>query len=731
MTPDEILALEQQLANLRAEVSALGAEGASRAAELDILEEALTRGDAAANGVASALARMRRELAETRDASRVLARGTERLIRTLTGVEKTADGVVAGFARMIAEGNTVADKWNQMGKAVGILAKEVAETVGPTNAMIATFNKFTEASSVLTLSVDNATSAFARSTGTGLKYRDVIQSVEFQNRDLGVTADQAATAVGALQGGFSEFLMMSEQAQKDLAGTVAQFETFGVSADNTTGFLQAVTRTTGKTRTGALKLQKSIMGTAKAFGDDLNKVMQEASTIMPKLAIHGQNMEKVFDDLYSASKRTGMGMQDIVSLSEQFDTFDSAADAAGQLNSVLASMGGTPLVDTMEILETTNPAERMELFRNAISQSVGDFENLDYWSQKALASTLGMSSEQLLMMMNQEEQVDALEVAMSKAGLRQEEMVELQKAGRDFAMEAKILAMSFAVSMQKPLGYLKDTMSEISKFLMDISKLFPGSSGGLIKIGGALGVAAGMGALTTIISAMVLKGTPFVPEFSSDTVTHGLLGMLVSAETGEGAADIIASLGGGGGLGGMMKTIALPLAGLAVAVAGIGHAIKTVNEEEDEEKKKRRMVGAGVGGAAVGGLGVWGGMAAGAAMGSVIPVGGTIVGGIAGGLAGLGIGAAAGSHIGGMQEGGITQGVSIAGEAGPEAVVPLPDGRTIPVQLNTAAYEPLIKKLDEVANRITDAVNKAQTVVLISDLEAAGFRRGNSAVLYR
>jgi hypothetical protein len=84
-----------------------------------------------------------------------------------------------------------------------------------------------------------------------------------------------------------------------------------------------------------------------------------------------------------------------------------------------------------------------------------------------------------------------------------------------------------------------------------------------------------------------------------------------------------------------------------------------------------------------------------------------------------------------MQEGGITQGVSIAGEAGPEAVVPLPDGRTIPVQLNTAAYEPLIKKLDEVANRITDAVNKAQTVVLISDLEAAGFRRGNSAVLYR
>jgi hypothetical protein len=34
-----------------------------------------------------------------------------------------------------------------------------------------------------------------------------------------------------------------------------------------------------------------------------------------------------------------------------------------------------------------------------------------------------------------------------------------------------------------------------------------------------------------------------------------------------------------------------------------------------------------------------------------------------------------------LAKGGITDGVSIAGEAGPEAVVPLPDGRTIPVKI--------------------------------------------------
>lgn len=39
-------------------------------------------------------------------------------------------------------------------------------------------------------------------------------------------------------------------------------------------------------------------------------------------------------------------------------------------------------------------------------------------------------------------------------------------------------------------------------------------------------------------------------------------------------------------------------------------------------------------------------------------------------------------HIDTMAKGGITRGVSIAGEAGPEAVVPLPDGKKIPVQID-------------------------------------------------
>ena len=59
-----------------------------------------------------------------------------------------------------------------------------------------------------------------------------------------------------------------------------------------------------------------------------------------------------------------------------------------------------------------------------------------------------------------------------------------------------------------------------------------------------------------------------------------------------------------------------------------------------------------------------------------------------------------------MARGGITDGVSIAGEAGPEAVVPLPDGRAIPVQLDLSAVAP---RDPNAASQAIDFAHEART----------------------
>jgi hypothetical protein len=57
-------------------------------------------------------------------------------------------------------------------------------------------------------------------------------------------------------------------------------------------------------------------------------------------------------------------------------------------------------------------------------------------------------------------------------------------------------------------------------------------------------------------------------------------------------------------------------------------------------------------------------------------------------------------------KGGITKGPSIAGEAGPEAVVPLPDGRTIPVKMDTGELVDALRELIAIAKDHRDNSEK-------------------------
>jgi hypothetical protein len=133
---------------------------------------------------------------------------------------------------------------------------------------------------------------------------------------------------------------------------------------------------------------------------------------------------------------------------------------------------------------------------------------------------------------------------------------------------------------------------------------------------------------------------------------------------------------------------------------------KGVRETMDELGLKQKTTGEKVGGAvgeAAGGVGGgWAGAASGAALGTAVagPIG-TVVGGIIGGLVG-GYGGAKAGEAGGewlgakFAVGGMVNQPTRAliGEAGPEAIVPLPNGRSIPVEMGSD-FGQLTQKLDQ------------------------------------
>lgn len=696
----------------------------------DILDQMPEKAKAVADAVRS-ITKAQRELA---DSSKTLEAGTERLIKTLTGVTKNADGLVAGLARMTAETKEGETHTQAFGRALGKMADTMGKTMTKTNIGIAVFKKFAEGTVLLTKGVDTATSAFAKAAGTGAKYNSVIEAAEYRNRHLGVSAAEAQAATAALHGGFSEFLMLSTDAQTTLATTVASFETFGVAASTTTKFLEGVTRVTGRTHQEALRLQKSIMATAKAFGDDLNKVMEETAAIMPKLAIHGQNLESVLDNLYSASKRTGMAMDDIVGMATRFDTFDAAADAAGNLNAVLGQMGGAPLIDTMQILEETDPAKRMQLFADAIEQSVGNYEDLGYFQQIAIADAMGLNVEEARRLLLQEEQTSAMDVALAKRGLGETDILEMQKQGRDLATEINILIKSFAVSLQGPIGYLKDFVGLLSTGLTKVRELGAkldswGGFGKNLKGIALLGLAVGAGGtLLTAIARLALKGTRLFPMWTKPG--SRLRPMWTKS-------DDIPGLGGGlprsqqfGVRGRGMGKIKGPLIGLSAAISGLtiasGRAQEAAERGHTREAASRKK---GIGWGALAGLAVGlGALALAPGTGGMSLAAAATWGGVGLGVGGLAGGEAAPTLAGtrGMAEGGIVTRPTptVVGEGGQnEAVVPLPNGRSIPVSFGDGdgGFKTLSAKLDKVIAAIENNV----PVLVKGDLEAAGFMQGS------
>jgi hypothetical protein len=702
---------------------------------------------------AEALKRFKEETEGLKAAQDQLRSGTEGLIKTLTGVTKSSDGVIGGFAEMRKQGKSFSE-------SLSVMADELKETMTATNLMASTTKKFIEASfhptRGLTAMLDNATAGFAKASGTGSKYKDVIRAAEHRNRKYGISADQAAKSTGALLEGFTEFLMMSEDAQANLATTVSSFEAIGVESGNTVRFLQAVTRTTGRTSEQALQLQSSLMATASAFGDNLNAVMAEAAEVLPRIAIHGSNTEDVLDNLYSTSKRTGFAMGDIVSMSEQFDTFDSAADAAGNLNAVLMSMGGAPMLDTMAILEETDPAKRMQLFADAVEGSVGNFEQLGYYQQKAIANSMGLSVEETRRLMLQEEQTSSLDEAMKRQNLSQDEYNELAKESRSLMDELKIMAMKFAVALKGPINALKTIVGLITKGLDGIDKVMGkvglGKVSGLVKLGLGVGIAkvvamgiskltgGGLfgptGSITRPFHVIIQKGGAMMGMFSK--LKNRLMGRF-GVPGGRIGPALPPGMGGGGGGGGFfapgmtrrmghnltggafrrgagltkgMRLAKFAKSGLGVGLlAGAGsYGINKLTEGTDYERAGD-IAGGALSGAATGAM-----------LGSVVPVVGT------------GLGAAIGAGIGGLKSaffanGGIVSGptLSVLGESKQnptEAVIPLPDGRSVPVDMSGQGE--LTEKLDQILRAIQ---NSSVKVLVKSDLEAAGFANMNRVVV--
>lgn len=190
---------------------------------------------------------------------------------------------------------------------------------------------------------------------------------------------------GDLYNNMSSFSALNKETQRDLAFSAAKMQNLGVGASEYGKMLNQLTQAS---KMSAKESSAAIEGVAKAamgMGMAPKAALQAYSSALPQLAANGSRMTEVFTTMLKQSKGLGLELNELLGIANKFDTFESAAQNAGQLNAVL----GGDYLNSVDMLNASEE-ERIKMMREAFAASGKSFENMDRFEQKAIAASLGL-----------------------------------------------------------------------------------------------------------------------------------------------------------------------------------------------------------------------------------------------------------------------------------------------------------------------------------------------------
>ena len=108
-----------------------------------------------------------------------------------------------------------------------------------------------------------------------------------------------------------------------------------------------------------------------------------------ELAKLGPNAISSFKQMEVVFKKTGFEMRKLLTLTEKFDTFEGAAEMAGNLN---AALGGN-FVNAMDMMMETDPVARFDALRDSLLDAGLTFDNMSYYQRKFYAQSMGLDHQ--------------------------------------------------------------------------------------------------------------------------------------------------------------------------------------------------------------------------------------------------------------------------------------------------------------------------------------------------
>lgn len=425
----------------------------------------------------------------------------DKLVESIARAEEAAQNLSDSFASLFSETapdlKSMLNPNNIQGLADDFksLANAKMLTQAASNAAVEGLKKYVEETVNLAIKLGDAEIGFMKATGANQEFARSLTNSFAETRTFGASVEETSAAAQGLFTTFTDFTMVSQQTRESLTETATVMGKLGVSNQDFAQSIQTSTKAMGMSAAQASQNMLDLEKFSRDLGVAPSELAGQFAGARDMLAKLGSDGTRAFKDLAIAAKTTGMSIENIVNLTNKFDTFEGAAQQAGQLN---AALGGN-FVNAMDLMMATNPAERFDMIRDSILDAGLSFDEMSYYQKQFYRDSLGLSDVgELAALMSGD--MDLVAGATEESG---QSMIDAKKRAQELANFQDRLNMAFA-QMIPIITPLIDLFSDLTSFIaenMDIIKPLIGVGIVLASVFGliipeAASTAAGVAGLT-------------------------------------------------------------------------------------------------------------------------------------------------------------------------------------------------------------------------------------------
>ena len=384
------------------------------------------------------------------------------------------------------------------------------------------------------LAYNESESAMQKATGQGELYTGVLQDAMLTNNDSLRTWEQMGSAITDLNAGFATFNQLAAEdpgLAARMTDTVATLEGLGASGAVVAGNMDLLNKTFGYTaeQSREMSVQMTMMGLD--MGMTADEVMQNFTAAAPRMALFGKKGVEVFEDLQNMAASTGVSIDTMLNMSEQFDTFEGAGKAVGSLNAMLGT--NLNMMDMMMMSDN----ERVEAIVAAMEAGDLQWNQMNRFQKQAVANAAGIQD------MAEAERMFANGVGGLRAyNLEKRSQADAEAEAARRAEEALTVQERQAAAMEKAAGDvsgLVDKIEDIQQAFWDWYQTYEP----IIQVIG--GVVLGLWGMHKVLP--LIKGGVTGVFDAGKWLTGGLgqikEGLMGVSDVGEEAADMLSGEG--------------------------------------------------------------------------------------------------------------------------------------------------------------------------------------------